>query len=72
MDKKENFNKKEDSNKYDLEERTFRFARRCRDFIKKLPKTITNLEYSKQLARASGSQASNYIEANECLSKNYL
>lgn len=54
---------------YDLEERTFEFAKRCRDFIKKLPKSVTNLEYGKQLARASGSQAANYIEANESLSK---
>jgi len=29
---------------YDLEERTFRFAERCRDFVKKLPKTIANIE----------------------------
>jgi four helix bundle protein len=54
---------------YDLEERTFKFARRCRDFINKLSRTITNIEYGKQLARASGSQAANYIEANESLSK---
>lgn len=54
---------------YDLEERTYEFARRCRDFVKKLPKTIANLEYGKQLIRSSGSQASNYIEANEALSK---
>jgi four helix bundle protein len=54
---------------YDLEERTFEFARRCRGFIKKLPKTISNIEDEKQLARASGSVAANYIEANEALSK---
>ena len=54
---------------YDLEERTYNFARRCRDFINKLPKTITNIEYGKQLARSSGSVAANYIEANEALSK---
>jgi len=55
--------------RYDLEERSFRFAKRCADFIRELPKTITNIEYSKQLARSSGSQAANYIEANESLSK---
>ena len=54
---------------YDLEERTFQFAKRVRTFIKKLPKTITNIEDSKQVARASGSVGSNYIEANEALSK---
>ena len=55
--------------RYDLEERTFLFARSCRDFIKKLPRTITNIEYGKQLARSFGSQAANYIEANESLGK---
>ena len=34
-----------------------------------MSKTISNIEYSKQLVRASGSQAANYIEANESLSK---
>ena len=54
---------------YDLEERTYLFAKNCRDYIKKLPKNTTNIEYGKQLARSSGSVASNYIEANEALSK---
>lgn len=54
---------------FDLEERTYKFAKRCRDFVKKLPKTISNIEYGKQLIRSAGSQAANYIEANECLSK---
>lgn len=54
---------------YDLEERTAQFARRCRDFVRKLPKTIANIEYRKQLIRSSGSQAANYIEANEALGK---
>ncbi len=57
------------SKKYDLEERTFIFAECCRNFVKLLPKTIANIEYSKQLIRSSGSQAANYIEANEALSK---
>ena len=59
----------QNSKRYDLEERTFQFAQRCRDFVKKLPKTIANIEYGKQLIRFSGSQAANYIEANESLSK---
>lgn len=54
---------------YDLEERTFQFAKRCRDFAKKLPQNSANIEYCKQLIRSSGSQAANYIEANEALSK---
>ena len=55
--------------KYDLEERTASFAIKCRDFIYKLPKNVANHEYSKQLIRSSGSQAANYIEANEAVSK---
>ena len=54
---------------YDLEERTFLFARKVREFVRKLPKTISNIEDCSQLIRASGSQAANYIEANESLSK---
>ena len=54
---------------YDLEERTFQFAKRVRLFIKKIPKTLTNIEDAKQLTRSSGSIGANYIEANEALSK---
>jgi len=54
---------------FDLEDRTYEFAKRCRDFVKKLPKKLTNFEYCKQLIRSSGSVAGNYIEANERLSK---
>jgi len=54
---------------YDLEERTFQFAKAVRLFVKTLPKTIANIEDSKQLIRASGSVGSNYREANESLGK---
>ena len=54
---------------YDLEERTFQFAKRTRLYIKKLPKTTANSEDGKQVIRASGSAGANYIEANEALSK---
>jgi four helix bundle protein len=37
--------------------------------VRKLPRTISNLEYGRQLIRASGSTAANYIEANESLSR---
>jgi len=57
---------------YDLEERTYQFAKRCKDFVNKLPRTVANIEYGKQLIRSSGSQAANYIEANESLSKKDL
>ena len=57
------------SKHYDLEERTFLFAKRVRAFIKKIPITLSNIEDSKQLTKASGSVGANYIEANESLSK---
>lgn len=59
----------QNSKQYDLEERTFQFARRVREFVKKLPKTVANIEDSKQLVNASGSVGANYREANEALSK---
>ena len=54
---------------FDLEERTFEFARDIRLFVKTLPKTIANIEDSKQLIKSSGSVGANYREANEKLSK---
>lgn len=54
---------------YDLEERTFQFAKGIRLFIKSLEKTIANFEDIKQIVRSSGSVGANYIEANESFSK---
>ncbi len=54
---------------YDLEERTFQFAKAVRLFVKTLPKTMANFEDSKQVLKASGSVGANYREANESLSK---
>ena len=54
---------------YDLEERTFLFARDIRILLKSLPNTLSIIEDSKQLIRASGSVGANYREANESLSK---
>lgn len=54
---------------YDLEDRTFEFAKAVRIFIKTLPKSTANYEDSKQLIRSSGSIGANYIEANESLGK---
>ena len=59
----------QNSKPYDLEDRTLAFAKRTRAFVKKIQKTIANIEDSKQLVRASGSVGANYIEANESLSK---
>ena len=55
--------------KYDLEERTYKFASDIRFFFRSLSRSIANLEDGKQLIRASGSVAANYIEANDSLSK---
>ncbi|MEK7227587.1 MAG: four helix bundle protein [Patescibacteria group bacterium] len=54
---------------YDLEDRTYKFAKDIRLFVKLLPKSQSNFEDSKQLIRSSGSVGANYIEANESFSK---
>ncbi len=59
----------QNSKQYDLEERTFQFSKDVAFFVKALPRTIPNLEYGPQVVRSSGSVGSNYIEANEALSK---
>ena len=61
--------KKQNSKQYDLEDRTFEFARSVRAFVKKLRKSIANIEDGKQVIKASGSVGAHYIEANESLSK---
>jgi len=53
----------------DLEDRTFQFAESVRAFGKELPRTLSNSEDIRQLVRASGSVAANWIEADEALSK---
>ena len=55
--------------KYDLEERTYKFAKRLIDFTNQVHKSIPNMEVIKQVVRSSGSIGANYIEANEALSK---
>jgi len=37
--------------------------------VKLLPRSVANIEDSKQLIRASGSVGANYIEANEAIGK---
>lgn len=69
MNKQSQNNNTTNPKQYDLEERTFKYSKTCRDFVKKLPKNITNNEYAKQLTRSSGSVSANYIEANESISK---
>jgi len=60
---------KSNNKPYDLEERTFQFAKEVSLFVKTIEKTIANIEDIKQVVRSSGSSGSNYIEANESLSK---
>lgn len=54
---------------YNLEDRTLEFAKKVRLFVKKLSRTISNIEDGKQLVKSSGSIGANYIEANESFSK---
>ncbi len=42
------------SKQYDLEDRTLEFARRVRALVKKLSRTIGNIEDGKQVVRSSG------------------
>jgi four helix bundle protein len=55
--------------KYDLEDRTFDFAKSVRAFVRQIPRTMANIEDSKQVIRSSGSVGANYIEANESIGK---
>jgi four helix bundle protein len=59
----------DDAKPRDLEDRTFLFAESVRAFVKRLPRTISNTEDVRQLIRASGSVAANWVEADEALSK---
>jgi four helix bundle protein len=54
---------------YDLDQRTFIFAKNVREYVEKLPKRLTNAEIGRQLIRSAGSVGANYIEADEALSK---
>ena len=52
---------------YDLEERTYLYAKAVRAFVKTLEKSIWNKEDIRQGVRSSGSVAANYIEVNDSL-----
>ena len=55
--------------RYDLEDRTLRFARDCIDLCKTLTKDTINIELISQLVRSSGSVGANYREANDSTTK---
>lgn len=54
---------------YDLGERTLKFAKRVRNYVKNLPRTLAAVEDGRQLIKSSGSVGANYIEAEESLSR---
>ena len=62
-------NEIQNAKQYDLEERTFKFAKDVALYINRLPRGISNLEFGRQVVDASGSIGANYIEANEALSR---
>ena len=64
--------KSQTNKKFDLEDRTLNFALKIREFIKTIPSSSFNVEYSKQLIRSSASVGANYIEANESIGKKDL
>jgi len=51
----------------DLAERTERFARDVRRFVRSVPRSISNAEDVRQVVRSSGSIAANHIEADNAL-----
>jgi len=55
--------------KFDLEDRTLKFAKNCMDLCKTLQKDIINLELIKQFIRAACSIGANYREANDTITK---
>jgi len=59
----------QNTKRFDLENRTFEFAKHVASYTSKLPRNISNLGYGKQAVNASGSVGANYIEANEALGK---
>lgn len=52
---------------YNLEQRTYEFARDCCFLVRDLKKSISNIEDCKLLVRSSGSVGANYIEGHEKL-----
>lgn len=55
--------------KYDLEDRTLKFAKDCIDSCKLLIRDTINIELVSQLIRASISVGANYREANDSTTK---
>ena len=58
-----------ENKKYDLEERTSKFAKDCIDLCKLLMRDIVNIQLMGQLVRSSASVGANYREANDTATK---
>ena len=54
---------------YDLEERTFLFAKRVRLFAGSIPRSPLSIGDLQQLVRSAGSVGANYCEANDALGR---
>jgi len=63
------FNNFQTKKKYDLEERTARFAEKTIDLVKQIKATPVNTRIITQLVGSGGSIGANYCEANEAESK---
>lgn len=57
------------SDNFDLEDRTFRFAKSTTILCKEFRKSFNMQDYIRQLLRSLSSVGANYIEANESLGK---
>ena len=55
--------------KYDLEDRTLKFAKDCIDLSRTIMRDIINVELISQLTRSSSSVGANYREANDTTTK---
>ena len=63
------FTKSQTGKKYDLEERTAKFAEAIIDLMKKIPNNSINKRLIEQVVGSGGSMGANYCEANEAESK---
>lgn len=64
-----NPNSQNPKQRYDLEDRTFKFSEQIIDFIKKLPQNLITKPLINQLVRAGTSIGANYCEADEANSR---
>lgn len=55
--------------KFDLEDRTLKFAKDCIDLCRLIMKDVISVELVSQLVRSSGSIGANYREANDSVTK---